>query len=70
MEDTFIKLVNLCFAFLGCFFFGWILGIYSSRRKKKKKSKYSKCDCKDVNQCSKWCNAKHLFKKDSDRDLV
>jgi hypothetical protein len=38
--------------------------------KKNKKSKYPKCDCNDVNQCTKYCNAKYLFKKDFDRGLV
>jgi hypothetical protein len=42
----------------------------SKKKAKKRKLKYPKCDCKDVNQCYKWCNAKHLFKIDSDNGLV
>jgi hypothetical protein len=55
------------------YFMGLFVGIgegLNACGKKKKKSKYPKCDCKDVNDCYKWCNAKHLFKKDSDRGLV
>lgn len=73
MEDTSIKLINLLFAFGGCFLFGWLIGINNALKtnpKKKRKSKYPKCNCSDVNQCDKWCQAKHLFKKDSDRGLV
>lgn len=33
--------------------------------KKKKRRKYPKCDCRDSNDCSKWCYAKHAFNKDS-----
>ncbi|MES2238886.1 MAG: hypothetical protein V4497_01375 [Bacteroidota bacterium] len=34
------------------------------KKEKKKKSKYPKCDCSDVNECSKWCHAKQAFNKD------
>lgn len=57
-----------------CFLFGYMAGITTwlmwPTQKKKRESKYPKCDCKDVNDCHKWCNAKHLFKKDSDAGIV
>lgn len=28
--------------------------------------KLPRCDCKDVNQCSKWCQSKERFTKDYD----
>ncbi len=64
MRDPIIEVVNLLFAFGGCFCFGFIVGILQSSKKKKPKTKYPKCDCSDVNQCSKWCNAKVMFAKD------
>lgn len=33
--------------------------------KEQEESEYPKCTCKDVNECEMWCNAKHLFTKDS-----
>ena len=36
----------------------------SKKKTKKLKSKYPKCDCSDVNQCSKYCHAKYCFSKD------
>lgn len=49
---------------------GTILGMklsfdcLDSTKKKKRKSKYPKCDCTDVNQCSKWCHVKEKFNRD------
>lgn len=49
---------------------GTILGMkltfdcLDSTEKKKRKSKYPKCDCTDVNQCSKWCYVKEKFNRD------
>ncbi|KIA86604.1 hypothetical protein [Flavobacterium sp. AED] len=61
-----IQIFNLLMAFGGCFFIGYIACIYKEpKRKKKRKSKFPKCDCKDPNDCSKWCHAKELFTKDS-----
>jgi hypothetical protein len=73
MATNFFIFLGLMLLFGIGFFTGLLFGIgegLKSCEKKKKKSKYPKCDCKDVNQCNKWCNAKHLFKKDSDRGLV
>lgn len=49
------------------FFTGLFIGIgegLSSCKKKKRKSKLPKCDCSDVNDCSKWCHAKASLSKD------
>ena len=63
--ETAVQIFNLTIAFGGCFFIGYLACIYNEpKRKKKRKSKYPKCDCSDVNQCSKYCHAKASFSKD------
>jgi hypothetical protein len=53
----------LVIVLLGVFMLGRLLG-QSEPKKKKRTSKYPKCDCSDVNQCSKYCHAKYCFSKD------
>lgn len=56
------------------FSFGFLIGFANRRKSKKKyktrKSKYPPCNCKDVNDCHKWCHAKELFTQDSNNGLV
>lgn len=54
------------FGYMACAF-TWI---FWPRKKKKKKSKFPRCSCKDVNQCSTWCYAKEALKKDSQNGLL
>lgn len=60
-----IQIFNLIMALGGYFFIGYMACIYNEpKRKKKRKSKFPKCDCKDPNDCSKRCYAKVAFNKD------
>lgn len=61
--------VALIFVMFLCFAFGFMAGFKNGRRKKNK-NKFPACDCKDVNQCAKWCHAKECFSKDYDKGLV
>jgi hypothetical protein len=73
MMTHIIVFLGLILLFVTGYFIGLFFGIgegLKDCRKKKKKSKYPKCDSTDVNDCYKWCNAKNLFKKDSDHGLV
>jgi hypothetical protein len=73
MMTNLITAIGLTILCAIVFFIGFVFGLgeaLKASKKNKKKSKYPKCDCKDVNDCGKWCNAKHLFKKASDRGLV
>jgi hypothetical protein len=61
-----IKLMLLGLFSLGMLFGALIgYGLRSIENPKKRKSKFPKCDCKDPNDCFKWCNAKAMFSKDS-----
>ena len=66
---VFITVMILLFL---CYGFGYLMGYSKAKKpkKKKRKSQYPRCDCQDVNQCSKWCHAKELFTQDSDNGLV
>lgn len=67
---TAIGLAILCaIVFFAGFYFG-MSNLPKASEKKKRKSKYPKCDCKDVNDCGKWCNAKAMFTKDYQDGLV
>ncbi|WP_264521179.1 hypothetical protein [Flavobacterium sp. N1994] len=44
----------------------FIAGLYignNSKKPKKKKKNKNPCDCKDVNECEKWCCAKIAYTK-------
>lgn len=58
--DEFIVKANLITSFVNVV----IMIFIATRKKKKRKSKLPKCDCSDVNECSKWCYAKESFNKD------
>lgn len=48
-----------------CYLFGLFAGIHLNFEEQEPDNpKLPKCDCKDVNQCSKWCHAKASFSKD------
>lgn len=47
------------------YLFGLFAGIHLNFEEHEANNpKLPKCDCKDVNHCSKWCHAKASFSKD------
>lgn len=74
MITNIIIFLGLMLLFSIGFFIGLLFGIgegiSASKKNKKRKSKYPPCDCKDVNDCHKWCHAKELFTQDSNNGLL
>jgi hypothetical protein len=71
MKTIVLTAIGLAILCAIVFFIGFCCGMNKvSESRKKKKTKYPPCTCKDVNQCTTWCQAKHLHAKDSKRGLV
>ena len=71
MEDTIQELEHsfnmLVFWFFLLVIMSFIAGLYigyKSKKPKKRKKNRNPCDCKDVNQCEKWCCAKENFTRE------
>ena len=69
MEQTNTITWLLFFTCIVGFAAGLIIGVgmglsYRKKKKKQRKAQFPKCDCSDVNQCSKYCHAKYCFSQD------
>ncbi|MCV9929498.1 hypothetical protein OIU83_17690 [Flavobacterium sp. LS1R49] len=71
METKLIFLGYLSLGMLNGFLIGYgIRGLKLKKEPKNRTSKFPKCNCKDVNECSTWCHAKELFSKDYQDGII
>jgi len=59
----------LAIFFIGCFVI-LVVFLFAIWRDKRKTKEHNICDCKDVNQCEKWCNAKINYTKAQNKHSI
>ena len=68
MENTLIGILGIVVVMIVgviSYLFGLFAGIYLNFEEQEPDNlKLPKCDCKDPNDCSKWCRGKEMFTQD------